>query len=156
MRHWLPVPTKSKSYELVKLDRDILGKCMQFITGHARMNRHENLVYSAARDADRQVIPTCRLCGHEEETPLHLVTEYDEIIWDARNILGGQDIHPDPYDPWIVFKWGVQISSNSSPCPNSSPYWGEKRTPRMTTSSWRTMLLMMKQIMRVISPMMMT
>ncbi len=86
-----------------------LGKCMQFITGHACMIPQQNLVDSAAGDDDRQVTsPTCRLCGHKDETPLHLVTECDETIWDAQNILGGQGIHPDPYDPRIVFKWGIQ------------------------------------------------
>ena len=108
-RHWLSVPNKIKSYELIKLDRDKLGKCMQFITGHAHMNRHQNLVDSVAGLDDREVTPpTCRLCGQGEETPLHLATDCDEIIFDARNILGCLGIYPNPRDPRICLKWGVE------------------------------------------------
>ncbi len=96
--------------------------------------------------------PICRLCGHEEETPLHLVTECYETIRDARNILGGQGIYPDPYDPQIVFKWGVQKLVQFFALPKLQPLLGESRTSRMTTSSnGRTILLMTKQITKVIS-----
>ncbi len=70
-RHWLPVPNKNKSYEIIKLNRDMLGKCMQFITGHACKNRHQNLVDSMAGDGDREITPpACRLCVERaRETP---------------------------------------------------------------------------------------
>ncbi len=130
-RHWLPVPNKIKSYEIIKLDRDMLGKCMQFITGHARMNRHQNLVDSVAGDGDREItLPTCRLCGNGEETPLHLVTECDETIWDARRIIGGQGIYPDPRDPRIAIKWGVEKLVQFLTLPELQPLLVEKARGR--------------------------
>ncbi len=122
---FLPVPNKPKSYELIKLDQDMLGKCMQFITGHAHMNQHQNLVDSVAGDGDCQVTPwACRLCGQGDETPLHLITECDETVWDARNILGGQGIHPNPYDPRIILKWGVQKLIQFLSLPKLQPLLG--------------------------------
>ena len=109
-KHFFRKPNKNRSYELVKLDKETLGTCMQFITGHARMNRHQNLIDTAAAEKNEEVEitpPRCRLCKRGEETPFHLIIYCDEMVDESRLCLGPQRW---PYDEetqdyaWTVHK----------------------------------------------------
>ncbi len=108
-KHWFPEPCKGLLYDLIREDRETLGKCMQFITGHARMNRHQNLIDSANvnnEDEDAEVTPpTCRLCGRGEETPFHLVLECEEMRVDSYRYFGNQD--PNHNRRNYKFRWKV-------------------------------------------------
>ncbi len=82
----------------------MLGKCMQFITGHAHMNRHQNLVDSSNDEGDTEVTqPTCRLCKRGEETPYHIILDCDEMADDSNYFLGQQDSNRDPRN--FQLKW---------------------------------------------------
>ncbi len=103
MKHWLQEPNKVKSYYLVKLDRNMLGLCMQWLTGHTRMNRHQHLVNTCAKknnadDGDKPIItaPTCRLCKRGDETPYNLVMDCDTMCDESNNSFGRQQTPPDP------------------------------------------------------------
>ncbi len=80
---------------------------MQFITGHARMNRHQNLIDSANasnEDENAEVTPpTCRLCDRGEETPFHLVLECEEMRMDSYRCFGNQD--PNRNRRNYKFRW---------------------------------------------------
>ncbi len=85
---------------------------MQFITGHARMNRHQHLIDSAnasnadASNADDNVAvtsPSCRLCNRGEETPFHLVLECEELKVDSYRCFGNQDPNHSRRD--YKFRW---------------------------------------------------
>ena len=83
---FFPQPDKGKSYFLIRQDKPTLFKLTQFITGHAFMRRHDNLVAGGAPDQ-----ATCRLCHQGDETPHHLVHECD-AIWRTRMLIFGQDV----------------------------------------------------------------
>ncbi len=111
-KHWFPEPCKGLSYDLVREDRETLGKCMQFITGHARMKRHQHLIDSAnasnadASHADDDTVvtsPSCRLCNRGEETPFHLVLECNELKVDSYRCFGNQD--PNHNRRNYKFRW---------------------------------------------------
>ena len=70
-------PDKGKSKALLKLNREQLGRVFQFVTGHARLNRHEAIVQHG--QGNFQFTPNCRLCDQGEETPFHLVHECDPL-----------------------------------------------------------------------------
>ncbi len=69
-------PDKSKSKEIMTHSRHDLGLLLRTITGHSYCNRHHSVVNPA-------VDPTCRKCGEEEETDIHLITEC-EALWQIR------------------------------------------------------------------------
>ena len=56
----------NKAKRIISYNRDIVGKLVQFISGHNYFNRHQNLI-------DGNTDPTCRYCLEEEETTSHLV-----------------------------------------------------------------------------------
>ncbi len=91
------------NYQVVQLDSKTLGICMQWLTGHTRMNRHQHLVdkgakkYNVDDDGDEEQItaPTCRLCHRGDETPYHLVMDCDEMCDDSNISFGRQQMPPD-------------------------------------------------------------
>ena len=108
-KHWFPEPNKNKSYDIIRNDRQTIGKLMQFVTGHAHMNRHQNLVDTAAaerNDEDIEVAsPQCRFCSKGEETPYHLVLECEETAEDSRRYLKDQPPERDKIN--VKFNWSV-------------------------------------------------
>lgn len=76
---WIPEidkESKSRSKDMLAMPREVLGKCLQFITGFNRFRRHESLT-------DPNVDPTCRFCEEEEEEAWHLVSECP-ALWQQR------------------------------------------------------------------------
>ena len=132
-RHWFPKPDKAKSYDLVRNDRETIGKCMQFITGHAHMNRHQNLMDSdAALRTDEEVeitSPTCRLCHKGEETPYHLVLECEEMAEDSRKYLKEQP--PERDKRYVRFNWKALKLIQFLATPTLDPLFGveEREVP---------------------------
>ena len=69
---WFAEVDRNKSKQLLKLSRHELGQAIQVLTGHAHLRYHDHKV-------DKKVSPICRLCGEEDETASHLVTECDAL-----------------------------------------------------------------------------
>ena len=65
---WFPSLNLKSPLLLINLPRMELGLVIQMITGHNRLNRHENL-------CNQDVSPTCRFCSEEEETSWHIIGE---------------------------------------------------------------------------------
>ena len=65
---WFPSLNIKCSKILTGLPRLELGLVIQMITGHNRLNRHENL-------CNQDVSPTCRFCKEETETSWHIFGE---------------------------------------------------------------------------------
>ena len=70
---------KARSSKFMELSRDVLGKVVRFLTGHAFLRRHNAVV-------DQGVCPphgdvSCRVCKDPimEETPHHLITECEPL-----------------------------------------------------------------------------
>ena len=66
------VTARSKKY--MDLSKNQLHLLTGFLTGHCHLRKH--LVRIGLLDNDE-----CRFCGEEEETPIHLVTEYLAIAF---------------------------------------------------------------------------
>ncbi len=82
-------------YYLIRGDRETLGICIQFITGYARMNRHQNLIdrfYAPNMNENVEVTPPqCRLCDKGEEAPFQLMVECEEMRMDSYRCFGSQN-----------------------------------------------------------------
>ena len=73
---FFPKPNPGFSKKLLKLDRHTLSTCLQWLTGHTFLNRHEFVVGNLDFNE-------CRFCMLEEETSSHLVTNC-EVFWQER------------------------------------------------------------------------
>jgi hypothetical protein len=60
-------PCKKKADGLIKLSRNQLRSVVAFLTGHAPVRKHLNIMGIFEGD------PTCRFCGSETETVHHIV-----------------------------------------------------------------------------------
>ena len=72
---WFPngtIPEVTKS--LLSKNRTVLGIMIQFLTGHGWLRRHSWIVDSNYGAKPSTIDPMCRLCGIEEESPVHLWT----------------------------------------------------------------------------------
>ena len=87
-KHFWTKPNKEKSKVLLKLSRIELGYVFQFITGHARFNRHDHIIALGQDDQDLITVPTCSLCENGDETPIHLIHECDPLSVEARELFG--------------------------------------------------------------------
>ena len=67
-KHWFPKVNKTRSKDIIKLNRHNLSHAVQVITGHNRLNRHKHLI----GDTDEEM---CRLCEEDEESSLHIIAE---------------------------------------------------------------------------------
>ena len=64
-------PDRTKTKDLLKLNRSQLSNCVQLITGHNYLNRHNHII-------DNTIPNSCRFC--ELETGSHLITSC-EVLW---------------------------------------------------------------------------
>ncbi len=113
---------------------------MQFITGHAHMNRHQNLMDSTAAagtDDDVEVTsPRCRFCDKGKETPYHLVLECEEIAQDQNRYLRDQPPHRNRLND--KFNWTPHKLCQFVSNPTFNPLFGmqdkNENTEDMDTS----------------------
>jgi len=76
---WFPQTDKHKSKKLLQLNRTLLGKTVQFLTGHNNLMRHRHL-------KDNSIDPTCRMCQMKDETSFHVIAEC-EALWQTRRFI---------------------------------------------------------------------
>ena len=95
-------PDLQKAYNLMRVDRRTLGTVIQFVTGHAFLKRHEDVVNANSDEHDT----SCRLCNQGEETPFHLVMECEELFPARRKLFRNQ---PDrSSDPNCTIRWNAR------------------------------------------------
>ncbi len=104
-KFFFKTPDKLKAYNLMRLGRDTLSKCIQFITGHAFLRRHQGLV-DMSTNPDNAVDQTCRLCSTGEETPFHLIMECRELTHHRQRLFRQQP--DDPQDPNCTIRWSAR------------------------------------------------
>ena len=66
---WFPEPNSKKSSKLLRLNRNNLGRLVQFLTGHNKLKRHKNIQNGIIDPY------SCRLCSEEEESSFHVIAE---------------------------------------------------------------------------------
>jgi hypothetical protein len=94
-KHFFKKPDKGKSYQMLRQNRETLGRAIQFITGHARLRRHEAIQRHAIGDTEFSA--SCSICGNGDETPIHLLHDCGPLHWETMKIFGIQGgSHHDP------------------------------------------------------------
>ena len=73
---FFPEVNPGKSKKLLALDRGLFSTCVQWLTGHTFLNRHEYVIGNIDFNE-------CRYCFLEEETSSHLITDC-EVLWRER------------------------------------------------------------------------
>jgi len=109
-RHFFPKGPRPSFYkQIINLPRIVVGQLIQVLTGHAHLQRHQAIIdeserqriiaangYDNADDDGYAIIdapdPSCRRCGKGEETPLHLLTDCDDLATTRLNIFGKENL----------------------------------------------------------------
>ena len=93
-------PSKTRAKLLLENPRDILGRLIRFITGHAFLRRQNAIVFHGVNPPPGDV--SCRFCKDifSDETPHHLITECDRFCSWRADTLG--DYVLDDYPQWDV------------------------------------------------------
>ena len=90
-RFWFPTgPRPEVSKELLMKNRTGLGSCIQLLTGHGWLKRHQWIVDSNHGTKPTSIDPMCRLCGKDEETPKHLWEDCSQLRMGTSVIPKGQ------------------------------------------------------------------
>ena len=96
-RIFFPSVNKGVSKKLLALDRVTLSNCVQVITGHNFLNRHNSLI-------DNSHNKLCRLCELEPESGSHIITDC-EVLWPERADAFKQNFLDPDVPKWDV--WGL-------------------------------------------------
>ena len=118
-KDWFPHgPRPSFAFEVLHLPRPICSQIIQFVTGHNFLRRHQAII--EAEDLRRleqheglgedddfheamEPIATCSLCGEDEESSYHIMTECQKLGTIRMSVFGKEEILP-PYDNIPVYK----------------------------------------------------
>ena len=118
-KDWCPHgPRPRFAFDILHLPRPICSQIIHFVTGHNFLRRHQALIESeelkrleskAGLGDDEEFheamepIATCSLCGQDEESSYHIMTECPILANIRISVFGKEDILP-PYDNIPVYK----------------------------------------------------
>ena len=92
---WFPKPNSKKSSLLLRLNRNNLGRLVQFLTGHNKLKRHKNI-------QDGVINPhSCTFCFEEEESSFHVIAECPALQFFRTGAFKTPTTLPNPPD-WTV------------------------------------------------------
>jgi|ERR1711971_1356251 len=92
---WFPKPNAKKSSLLLRLNRNNLGRLVQFLTGHNKLKRHKNI-------QDGVIDPhSCTFCFEEEESSFHVIAECPALQFFRTGAFKTPTTLPNPPD-WTV------------------------------------------------------
>ena len=99
-------PSLVRAVLLLQNDRDLLGRLVRFLTGHAFLRHHNAVVlHNTNRPPGDN---SCRLCENPDtdETPHHIITECDRLIQWRVSTLGAYLLDQFPkWDPKDLAKF---------------------------------------------------
>ena len=118
-KHWFPHGPRPKfAFEILHLPRPICSQIIHFVTGHNFLRRHQAIIdmaelkrieQKADLEGDEEFheamepIAACSLCGKDEESSYHIMTECPVLYSIRISVFGRHDIFP-PYDNIPVYK----------------------------------------------------
>ena len=118
-KDWFPDgPRPRFAFEILHLPRPLCSQLIHFVTGHNFLRRHQAIIESEelrrleqheglGDDDDfheaMDPIATCSLCGKDEESSYHIMTECQKLVMIRMSVFGREDILP-PYDNIQVYK----------------------------------------------------
>ena len=97
-KYFLAVPSKRESQYILNQCREIVGRLVRYLTGHAFLKRHNAVVFHGISPPPGDI--TCRLCEEpfSEETPHHIITECEALHFWRHEILGAHIL--EEYPQW--------------------------------------------------------
>jgi hypothetical protein len=75
---WYPTPEQQKSDQLMKYARSMVGGIVRFLSGFAFLLRQSAIVDQSRNPPLGYV--SCRLCGEDDETPIHVICDCGHFI----------------------------------------------------------------------------
>ena len=117
-KDWFPNgPRPRFAFEILHLPRPLCSQIIHFVTCHNFLKRHQALVnmsvYTRAAEEEDQLddvedpleppCAKCSLCGQDEETSYHIMTECVILAHIRIAVFGREDIFP-PYDNIPLYK----------------------------------------------------
>ena len=116
---WFPDgPRPGFAFDILHLPRPVCSQVIHFVTGHnflrrhqaiieleelERLEQHEDLGEDEEFHAAMEPIATCSLCGGEEESSFHIMTECPRLATTRVNVFGKEEILP-PYTNIPLYK----------------------------------------------------
>ena len=98
---WIKRPT-NKFISFLKRERHVVGKIVQFITGHCNLRKHQFRI-------GKNTQPNCSLCK-TWETPWHLVTECPRLNNIRERIFHGIVLQSFSWTPQLVLRFCQESS----------------------------------------------
>ena len=116
---WFPDgPRVDFAFDCLRLPRPICSQIIHFVTGHNFLQRHQAIINNSEKRAVEKAlenmeeefegiidspIASCTLCGKDEESSFHIMTECEKLNRIRLNVFGREDILP-PYTNIKVYK----------------------------------------------------
>ena len=99
-KYFIGGPSKVTANLLLQNSREVLGRLVRFLTGHAFLRRQNAIVFHGINPPPGNV--SCRFCEdvYSDETPHHLITECDRFSLWRGETLGAYVL--DEYPEWDV------------------------------------------------------
>ena len=96
-KYFWPGPDKAKTNFILSHPRDVVSRAVRFLTGHAFLRRQNAIVFHGVSPPPGDV--SCRLCEDPimAETPHHLITECEALVFWRLSIFGVDFLDEIPY-----------------------------------------------------------
>jgi ribonuclease HI len=94
---WYPSPELLKSDQLMKYAPSVVGQIARFLSGFAFLLRQSTIVDQSRSPPLGDV--SCRLCGEDDETPIHLICDCRHFITHRLNTIGVHQM-PEKNPSW--------------------------------------------------------
>ena len=105
-KYFVEGPSKARAMLLLQNSREVLGRLVRYITGHAFLRQHNAIVFHNLNPPPGD--NSCRMCedSFHDETPHHLITECDRLCMWRNETLGGYVLDDFPnWDPRDLTKF---------------------------------------------------
>ena len=77
--HYLIGGPSLKYNQIYKFGKDTVSRLVQYLTGHAFLGRHDQIVELGNKEGDGSEAARCRFCKGADETPHHILTECEPL-----------------------------------------------------------------------------
>ena len=111
-KDWFPEgPRVDFAFDCLRLPRPICSQVIHFVTGHNFLQRHQAIIFESEKRGYEKAleeleedyegiidspISSCTLCGKDEESSYHIMTECEKLSTIRLAVFGREDI-PPPY-----------------------------------------------------------
>ena len=99
-KYFIHGPSKRRAEHLLRHSKDVLGRMVRFLTGHAFLRRQNAIVFHGVNPPPGDV--SCRFCEdwQMDETPHHLIVECEALCHWRSATMGGFIL--DEFPEWDV------------------------------------------------------